>query len=181
MRLNVERRAMLVLAAALLATALGGCPGPTFVVQQYGGPSRPPETIATLRVNGGDVVRLLILDDQDVAAPLVEDGRLHIEILPIRHTVVVGNASAPSERYAPVTFQAEPGRVYRVAFAASEARVYEVDRGKDTPLRDVTLPPAGSAPSPAPRPAPVPPAAPAPPATPVEDGGAPLERSPDAG
>ena len=130
-----------VLVAALLFV-LPGCPGPTFVVQQYGGPQRPQESIATLRVKGNEPVRLMFLDDQDVAAPIVEDGRLHIELLPGRHTLVVSNANAPNERHAPIAFQAEPGKVYRVAFApgpsGSEPRVFEVDRGKDSVIRDVT-------------------------------------------
>ena len=156
------KKALLSLFVAFVLFALAGCPGPTFVVQQYGGPQRPRETIGTLRVNGNEPVRLMFLDEQDVAAPIVEDGRLHIELLPGRHTVVVSNANAPNERYAPVSFQAEPGKVYRVAFASgpsgSEARIFEVDRGNDRAIRDVTSAPAeppagrGAAP-PAPSPA----------------------------
>jgi hypothetical protein len=137
----VVRRAFLVLLAAFVTLAISGCPGPTFVVQQYGGPQRPRETIATLRVNGNEPVRLLFLDDQDVAAPIMEDGRLHIEMLPARHTLVVGNASAPGERYSPITFQAEAGKFYRVVFeggATGEARIYEVERANDKLIRDVT-------------------------------------------
>jgi hypothetical protein len=109
--------------------------------------------IATLRVHGSGPVRLLFLDDQDVAAPIAEDGRLHIEMLPVRHTVVVGNANAPNERYAPMTFEAEPGKVYRVVFVDGEPRIYEVDRGRDVLVRDVTQTPAiepGLPPPPAP-------------------------------
>ncbi len=159
-----------VLLVALVACLVAGCPGPTFVVQQYRGPQRPQETIAMLRVNGNEPVRLLILDDQDVAAPIVEDGRLHIEMLPGRHTVVVGNANAPSERYAPITFEAQAGKVYRVTLASGpsggEARVFEVDRGKDTAVRDVTQAPATEQ-----RPVEAPAHAPAP--APAEDAGVP--------
>ena len=156
---------------ALTLLVLTGCPGPTFVVQQYPGPQRPSETVSTLRVNGNQPVRLMFLDDEDVAAPVAEDGRLHIELLPGRHTVVVANANAPNERHAPIAFQAEPGKVYRVTFAAgpggSEARMFEVDRGNDRAVRDVTQSPTPEPPS-APAPPP-PPAARAP----AEDAGAP--------
>jgi hypothetical protein len=159
--------------ATILALVLAGCPGPTFIVQQYKGAPRPRESIGILRVNGSESVRLLVLDGEDVAAPIVEDGRLHIEVLPARHTIVVGNASAPNERYAPVAFQAEPGKVYRVTFVAGaggEPRVYEVDREKDTTVRDVTVAP-GVEGAPAPKPAPSP--APAPEARTASDAGAP--------
>jgi hypothetical protein len=160
----VARTLILLLAAVLVVLGLTGCPGPTFVVQQYGGPQRPADSVAVVRVNGREPVRLLVLDEQDAAAPIVEDGRLHIEVLPGRHTIVVGNASAPNERYAPVTFQAEAGKVYRVVFpsgAQGEARVFEVDRGKDSLVRDVTQ--AAQPAAPATAPPPVPPPAPAPP------------------
>lgn len=174
-------RALALLCLGLAAAlAVPGCPGPTFVVQQYGGPARPPESVATLRVNGEEPVRLLFLDDQDVAAPILEDGRLHIEMLPGRHRLVVANARAPHERYAPLTFDAEAGKTYRVAFvagAAGEARIYEVDRGRDALLRDATAAPPEA---PAPPVRPPAPAEPAPPrdAAPAEDAGAPAE---DAG
>jgi hypothetical protein len=126
---------ILFLAAALLA----GCAGPTFVVQQYAGPVRPKDTIATLRVNGADSVRVMTLDEEDIAAPIVQDGRLHIELLPGRHAITVSNASAPQEPPKPIAFQAEPGKVYRVAFTP-DARIFEVDRGADTVGRDATSP-----------------------------------------
>ena len=68
--------------------------GPTFIVQQYNGPPRARETIATLRVNGAETVRLLFLDEEDVAAPIVSDGRLHIELLPGKHTLTARNGDA---------------------------------------------------------------------------------------
>lgn len=124
---------------ALTALPLAGCAGPTFVVQQYPGAVRPKNTIATLRVNGADSVRLMTLDEEDVAAPLLADGRLHIELLPGRHALTVRNASAPQEPATPLAFEAEPGKVYRVALTP-EARVFEVDRGADTVGRDATNP-----------------------------------------
>lgn len=130
---------MPVLAGLLVFAALQltGCAGPTFVVQQYTGPVRPKDTIATLRVNGADSVRLMTLDEEDVAAPILADGRLHIELLPGRHALTVRNASAPQEPATPLVFQAEPGKVYRVAFTP-DARIFEVDRGADTVGRDAT-------------------------------------------
>jgi len=127
--------------------------GPTFVVQQFNGPQRPPEEIAILRVNGSDSVRLMYLDEKDVAAPLVSDGRLHIEMLPTKHTVIVSNASNNNERSPMVAFTAEAGKVYRVRFVPPEstARVFEVDRSSDAPRADVTIveaPPPIVAPSP---------------------------------
>ena len=128
------RFAMLGAVAALLA----GCPsGPTFVVQQYAGPQRPAYSVAVLRVNGNEDVRLLVLDGKDVAAPILEDGRLHIELLPARHTLVAGRATSNDASEA-VAFVAEAGRVYRVAYIASAPHVYEVDRAKDAIVRDVT-------------------------------------------
>ena len=128
----------LVLVLALLSAA---CAGPTFIVQQYAGPVRPKETIATLRVNGSDSVRLTTLDDEDMSAPIVEDGRLHIELLPGRHALAVRNAKAPDERPVAIAFAAEAGKVYRVAFTP-EPRIFEVDRGTDAPGADVTTPAA---------------------------------------
>jgi hypothetical protein len=160
------------LLSALAVVVLAGCPVPTFVVQQYGGAQRPVESIAVLRVNGSDSVRLLRLDDQDVAAPIVEDGRLHIEILPGRHTVAVANAKMPGQYYPELAFQAEAGKVYRVAFGGEGARVYEVDRGKDSTVRDVTLA--------VPAPASAPPSVPAP-AGSAADAGVPAPAVADAG
>jgi len=132
--MSLSLRHLVGVAAVLLAA---GCAGPTFVVQQYAGAARPKETIATLRVNGAEAVRLATLDAEDVAAPLVEDGRLHIELLPGRHALAVRNAKAPEDRPASVVFQAEAGKVYRVTFEP-EARIHEVDRGTDVPGPDVT-------------------------------------------
>lgn len=130
---------MIALTAVL---GLVACPGPTFIVQQYPGAQRASDTIAVLRVNGGDSVRLVSLDEEDVSAPVVSDGRLHIEMLPARHTVTVVDVSAKSERAPPLAFDAEAGKVYRVAFVRPDhsAHVFEVDRGNDAIVRDVTLP-----------------------------------------
>jgi hypothetical protein len=128
-----------VLAALALTSALSGCAGPTFVVQQYPGAVRPKESIAILRVNGNEPVRLATLDDEDLAGePIASDSRLHIEMLPGKHVVTVLNANAPQEPGAPLAFEAQAGKVYRVTFVTGAARVYEVDRGADTAMSDVT-------------------------------------------
>lgn len=137
-----------LLFAALLAigpVVLTACPGPTFIVQQYGGPARPRETISILRVNGGDTVRLLLLDDEDVAAPVASDGRLHIEMLPGRHTLTARNGDDARAPSGAVAFVAEPDKVYRVVFVAEQPRVFAVDRGSDKPTADVTQAPAAAA------------------------------------
>src|SRR5690348_4360879 len=108
----MSKRRLLSLALPLVLV-LAACMGPTFVVQQFKGPQRPNDQIAILRVNGSDSVRLMYLDDEDVAAPMVQDGRLHIEMLPARHTVVVANAANPRERSPVIAFAAEAGKVYR--------------------------------------------------------------------
>lgn len=127
-----------VLLVVPLATALTGCPGPTFVVQQYAGPVRPKESIATLRVKGSDSLRLATLDDQDLGGtPIEVDARLHIELLPGRHALTVLNTASPQTAYAPIAFMAEAGKVYRATFVLGEPRVYEVDGGDRTGI-DVT-------------------------------------------
>jgi hypothetical protein len=129
---------MLRFAMVFALVVLAACVGPTFVVQQYAGPVRPPETIATFRVNGGDTVRLITLDEEDVRAPLESDSRLHIELLPGRHKV--GVANGPNDLVAAVSFVAEAGKVYRAVYVGNEAHVFEVDRGGDAAGRDVTAP-----------------------------------------
>jgi hypothetical protein len=130
---------VIALVTLLLATlTLAGCAGPTFVVQQYAGPMRPRESIGTLRVNGSDATRLMTLDDEDIAAPLEVDSRLHIELLLGPHRI--GVANGPNAPVVPVAFAAEPGKVYRVVFADATPHVFEVDRASDAPGRDVTAP-----------------------------------------
>lgn len=142
---------------ALLFVVLTACMGPTFIVQQYGGPPRPRESIATLRVNGADSVRLLFLDEEDVAAPIVSDGRLHIELLPGKHTLTARNGddrTAPTGSFA---FMAEAGKVYRVVFTGETGRLWEVDRDSDKATREATPPPAPPPPPSPPPPSPSPP------------------------
>jgi hypothetical protein len=161
----IPRLISLIALVVGLIVALASCVGPTFVVQQFRGPQRPAAEIAILRVNGPDSVRLALLDDEDVATPLVEDGRLHIEMLPTRHTVVVTSTKS-SERSPLLTFVAQAGNVYRVAWASDgRARVFEVQRSSDAIVRDVTID--------------APPASPEPPA-PARDVPAPPSADPDA-
>gem|GEM_PF-3179549 len=139
------RIAVSLVVSLALALVLVGCPGPTFVVQSYSGPQRAAATIATMRVNGSDAVRLVTLDDEDVRAPLESDSRLHIELLPGRHTVTVETRAAqPSDVRVPLAFDAEAGKVYRVVMVNAEARVFEVERGSDKTMRDVTVAPTAA-------------------------------------
>ncbi len=152
-----ERMATLGFLSVLFASN-AACGGPTLIVQQYDGPVRAQESIAILRVNGAGSVQLVTLDDADVAVPIAQDARLHLELLPGRHTLDVVNVAAPHAPPETVAFDASPGRVYRVAFVARDpntengranegrgapatARVYEVERGADTLLREVTVDP----------------------------------------
>jgi hypothetical protein len=121
--------------ASLSVLLLAGCPpGPTYVVQEYQGPPRSLETIGVLRVNGKDSVRLETLDDQEITARVDEDARLHVELLPGRHTLSV-RSGEPGRR---VAFDAQPGKVYRVVMEDAAPHVHEVDRETDSVGRDVT-------------------------------------------
>lgn len=122
---------------ALLLLVLG-CGGPTFVVQAYDGAPRPREAVVVLRVDGGEPVRVLLLDEQDVAAPVASDSRLHFELLPGPHTVTARSGDAYGAPAGTAAFVGEPGKVYRVIFVGSDPHVFEVDRGSDKPERDVT-------------------------------------------
>ena len=125
---------------ALFLLVLTACMGPTFIVQQYNGPPRPRETIAILRVNGADSVRLLFLDNEDVAAPIVSDGRLHIELLPGKHAVTARNGDDRTAATGSLEFVAEANKVYRITFTGETAHLWEVDRDSDKPSREVTAP-----------------------------------------
>jgi hypothetical protein len=127
----------LVLGALVLG--LAGCPaGPTYIVQQYSGPARPKETIGILRVNGKEEVRLLTLDDEEITARVADDARLHVELLPGRHTLSVRDVE-PAQR---IAFEALANKVYRVTLegAPKAPHVHEVDRDSDALGPDVTAP-----------------------------------------
>jgi hypothetical protein len=146
-------------------------------VQQYPGPVRAPQTIAILRFEGKGPVRLASLDGEP-GGTVAEDARLHIEVLPGVHTLLVQNMADPGSPPRAVQLRAEPGKVYTVAFLPggegrpSTARVYEINRDAGRLLRDVTLDLSRTAPRP-PRALVAPPRPEAAPAPAPMDGGAP--------
>lgn len=185
-----------VLSGALSAGLAQGCGPATFTVQQYDGPVRSREAIAVLRVNGKEPVQLQTLDGEDAAVRVPEDARLHIEILPGKHTIGVVSEFDTHRLPLEVAFNAEPGKVYRPVLVQERRqnyygarldvpRVYEVDAESDALLRDVTLVDAPPAPPPPPEPAPSapePPPAPEPtPAEPAPDPDAGAAPESDAG
>src|SRR5262245_34650209 len=99
---------------ALLGALCAGasCGTPTFVVQQYAGPVRARETIAILRVDGNGTVQLLSLDGEATDARVTPDARLHIEMLPGKHTLWVQSArgDVPAQS---LVWKAEAGKTYR--------------------------------------------------------------------
>jgi hypothetical protein len=153
--MGVRRQGAIVLLVAALAT-VAGCFGPTYVVQQYAGPARSQHDVSVLRFLGKDTVRPLDLDGEDVASPLASDARLHIEVLPGKHTLSVVDGATPLP---PLELEAQAGRVYRVVVTGGTPRIYEVDRSSDILVRDVTMhgaeprppvvtsPPAGTSPT----------------------------------
>jgi hypothetical protein len=156
----------MLLAAGLLAPL--GCGGPTFVVAQYEGPPRPRESIAVIRMQGSDPVQVVSVDGEPLA-PVEEDVRLHVEVLPGEHSIGVANFQAPQQPAQRVRFIAEPGKLYGAAWPApGDPRVFELDASSGRTLRDVSLTKHEPPPEAAPHPAapPPPPAAPAPPPEP---------------
>jgi hypothetical protein len=128
------RRLVAILALVLAACDVGTA---TFVVQRYPGAQRERYAVAVLRVNGSDTVRIAGLDREEINVPVQPDARLHFELLPGRHTVVVGTMN-PGDLVERLDFDAEAGRVYRVIRGANGARIFAVDRDKDAPIADVT-------------------------------------------
>jgi hypothetical protein len=181
------------LLSSLLALGVAGCGPQVFIVQQYDGPVRDSETIAILRINGADSTRVVTLDGELADPRIAEDARLHIEMLPGRHALRLADMASPEAGSFRVAFDAQAGRVYRAVVAPTAARVFEVDRGSDALLRDVTAqlkepapPPAdatgiprGLAPVLAPEPPPAE-AAPTPPAAPSGSPVPPSESAPPA-
>jgi hypothetical protein len=132
------RRNALLVFPCILASSVTACGPQVFIIQQYDGPVRDSETIAILRINGGDSTRVVTLDGELADARIAEDTRLHIEMLPGRHAVRVADIAAPEAGSFRVAFDAQAGRVYRAVVASAAAKVFEVDRGSDAMLRDVT-------------------------------------------
>jgi hypothetical protein len=150
--------------AAIVLTAIGGCGGPTFVVQQYPGPPRPSDTIAIVRLNGMEPIGLDSLDGESIGAQAPEDGRIHIEVLPGRHRVVIRNLQNAEVAPSGASFLAQAGHVYRPVFGEYRAAVYDVDPNTDAKLADVTLVEGNEPMVEAPRPKLAPPPPPPPPA-----------------
>lgn len=130
-----------------LLSGVPACVGPTLIVQQYAGPVRPRSTVAILRVNGREPVVVLELDRDDLNVPLADDSRLHVEMLPGRHTVSATDKRSGETFHEPAAFDAEAGKVYRVvvgpaetgAGAGGDVHVFEVNGGSDALVRDVTV------------------------------------------
>jgi hypothetical protein len=152
--------AFICLIAALGASALPGCGGPTYVVELYSGQRRPAESLAILRFGGADDARLVVVDGERADVPIADDARLHVEILPGEHRLGVISRKNPDGPLQYVQFRAEPGRTYRVLMQASGAKVFEIDAGNDALLREVTLPERAEIPPPPPPPPPEPPSPP---------------------
>jgi hypothetical protein len=130
-------RCWLLVALAVTLTPLA-CGGPTFVIAQYPGPTRPRETIAILRVDGASPVQLVSVDGEALA-PIADDVRLHIEVLPGEHSVGVANTAAPEQPAGRVRFLAQAGKLYGPAWTAAGApRMYELDASSGAMLRDVS-------------------------------------------
>jgi hypothetical protein len=179
--MSMTRPVRLALLAVLVFAVSGGCGGPTFIVQQYSGPVLPAESISIIRINGKDAIVWDSLDGEAAGMQVPEDSRVHVEVLPGKHTLGIHDAADPAPRPALVSFQAEAGKTYRPAFVKAAAgpaagrilaRVFEVSADGDALLRDVTISDPVK-PSPAPPAAvskPGPPLAPAP--LPEEDAAA---------
>ncbi len=146
--------------ACMFALAAAGCGQVTYVLQQYDGPVRARDQISVLRVQPNDPTQLLALDEEQLGPQQLDsDVRLHIEILPGKHTLSVKNPNVQIMQTQKVAFVAQPGRVYRV-FLANRAwhtntsretpqgtwspLVYEVDANTGRPLQEVSLPPSKS-------------------------------------
>lgn len=146
--------------ACIFALAPTGCGQVTYVLQQYDGPVRAQDQVSILRVQPDDPTQLVSLDEEQLGAQnLDSDVRLHIEILPGKHTLSVKNPNVQIKQTQKVAFVAQPGRVYRVLLAnrawhATSASpssqgswsplVYEVDRDTGRALQEVSLPPGKS-------------------------------------
>jgi hypothetical protein len=130
-------------------------------------------------VNGGSSVQPISVDG-DPLAPVDDDVRLHIEVLPGEHSVAVANLALPDQPAQRVRFFAEAGKVYVAVWTGGSPRIVEIDQSSGALLRDASVtapkePPEAPAPVP---PAPtVQPSAPQPPA-PVDTAPAPTPEPP---
>jgi hypothetical protein len=114
-------------------------------------------------VNGQESIVLVALDGEDIATRVPDDARLHVEVLPGKHTVTIGDLSDTSRQARSTSFVARAGKTYRPVMRGDAARVFEVDPDTDTLLGDVTfVPPPVPDHVETPPPAPVPTTEPAP-------------------
>jgi hypothetical protein len=136
--------ALAVSSASLLTAGCGSTS--TFIMEAYPGPVRPANTIAVVRVDGASAVEVLALDGEPLV-PLSPDTRLHIEVLPGRHTLLARNRMSPGGEAEPqaVAFDARAGKFYRVSFVGGssafgplEARAFELDPQTGASGLDVT-------------------------------------------
>jgi hypothetical protein len=137
----VKRSILLVLSLV----ALAGCTGPTFIVQQYAGTPRASESIAVLRISGGDGPQVVALDGEALPPVYDRSVRMHIEVLPGPHDLEAFAPARGVERPVPLRFVAEAGKMYRLEVRPSHASadraleasgiayLYEVDRDTDVP------------------------------------------------
>ena len=141
----------------MLLLAASGCGQVTYILQQYDGPARARGEVSILRLQADDTAQVLVMDGEALGNQALDsDVRLHIEMLPGKHTLRVRNPKAAGLDTQDVVFLAEAGRLYHVELADRNwhqvtaapvapgvwsALVYEVeDSGR--PLREVSLPPS---------------------------------------
>jgi hypothetical protein len=125
----MQRRLFLILVCGVLAA----CTGPTFIVQQYAGAPRSSESIAILRISGGDGPQIAVLDGEAIPPVFDRSTRMHIELLPGPHELEAVAPARGVEAPIPVRFVAEAGKVYRIEVRPAVAYLYEVDRDTDVP------------------------------------------------
>lgn len=158
--MSFSRRLLLVGFTACLPLPLAGCGQVTYILQQYDGPVRSPDTVSVLRVQPDDPAQIVAMDGEDLAPQsLASDVRLHIEMLPGKHKLSVKHPGVRGLDTRQVEFVAKAGRTYRVllsdrdwhATAVEPQRpdswsplVYEVHAGNNRLLQEVSLPPSGS-------------------------------------
>jgi hypothetical protein len=158
--MKLHTRLLAYTLTCIFSLAAAGCGQVTYVLQQYDGPVRARDQVSVLRIQPDDPTQLVSLDEEQLGAQTLDsDVRLHIEMLPGKHTLSVKNPNAQIMQTQKVAFVAQPGRVYRVLLAnrawhAASASpnpqgtwsplVYEVDPDSGRPLQEVSLPPGKS-------------------------------------
>lgn len=155
--MNRRQHLCLVAAGLVMATVSAACGQVTFILQQYDGPPRAPEQVSVLRVQPDDVAEVVAMDGEPLGGQTLDsDVRLHIELLPGKHTLRVKNPNAQGLDTKDVSFMAQAGSYYRVELVNREwhalrakarpgawsALVYEIRASDGRRLREVSLPPA---------------------------------------